>query len=427
MDNLQKEYVILWSFFVNKTVCVIGLGYIGLPTAAILSQNNFKVLGIDIDQNAIKKIKKGVPHFQENGLDEIVKTSIDNGNLSVSDQCKHSDIFIIAVPTPFYEEEGRRHADLQYISSAIKSLAPYLEKNNLIILESTSPVGTTKIISELLEKERDDLIMPHKSNNPDINIAYCPERVLPGKILYELKNNDRVVGGITSNCTKKARKFYEDFVEGEILETNSDTAEMVKLAENSFRDNQIAFANELSILSDKLNVDVWELIKLANRHPRVEILQPGPGVGGHCIAVDPWFLISGNEDITKLIKTARDVNEYKKEWVIEKIYSKIQECESKDTLVIAIFGIAFKANVDDLRESPSFDIAKVLTQDKSLKVLIVEPNIDKLPKSISNAELCTIEQALKKSDLNVLLVDHKEFETLKMQNYNFFDTKGQIK
>ena len=410
-----------------KKVCVIGLGYIGLPTSALLSHRKFKVLGVDVNLNALEKIKKGEPHFHENGLDELLKSSITEGNFTVSDKCEKSDVFMIAVPTPFKEEDGVKQADLTYIKAAVKSLAPYLKKNDLIILESTSPVGTTKEVSKILEQEGIDLRLPHQYNNPDINIAYCPERVLPGKILYELENNDRVVGGITEKCTLSAAKFYKTFVKGEIFETNSDTAEMVKLAENSFRDNQIAFANELSMLSDKLNVDVWELIKLANRHPRVNILQPGPGVGGHCIAVDPWFLISGNEENTNLIKTSREVNNYKKEWVIEKIYKNIAELKKEKTIKIAVFGIAFKANIDDLRESPSYEIAKTLTSDENLKVLIVEPNIDCLPDDMKRAELCTIDYALENSNLNIMLVDHDEFKKVNLSNYNFFDTKGLVK
>ncbi|WP_345974755.1 UDP-N-acetyl-D-mannosamine dehydrogenase [Sulfurimonas sp. HSL3-7] len=382
----------------NKTICVVGLGYIGLPTAALLSNRGYKVHGVEIIQSTVDTINHGKIHIVEPGLDTFVRSAVNSGRLEADTLPKESDIFIIAVPTPFYEGFV---PNIDFVIDATKSIAPYVKAGNIVILESTSPVGTTEKVAEVLEQNGVDI--------SSIYIAHCPERVLPGQIMQELVANDRIVGGITPEATKVTAAFYKTFVDGEVLQTDAKTAEMAKLTENSFRDTNIAFANELSILCDKFGIDVWELIALANRHPRVNILRPGAGVGGHCIAVDPWFIVHKGGKDAKMIRTAREVNMYKTEWVIEKIknaaltYEKEHGSEAK----IACMGLAFKPNIDDLRESPALYITRRLVSE-NLDVLAVEPNIHKS----DEFTLVDFEQAVNEADIVVFLVSHKEFGNL---------------
>jgi len=383
-----------------KHINIIGLGYIGLPTAAILADSGYKVRGVDISHDIIKKINNGETHFYEPDLDELVVKNISNGNLEAKINSCPSDIFIICVPTPFKLINGIRTPDITYIDSAAEEISKYVKKGDLIILESTSPVGTTKRLAEKINTFIGGI--------DGIHFAYCPERVLPGNIIKELVDNDRIVGGLDEVSTDKAVSFYKTFINGSIHATNANTAEMCKLTENSFRDVNIAFANELSIVCHEYDINERELIKLANFHPRVNILQPGVGVGGHCIAVDPWFLISDLPNETKLIKSAREVNLNKTEWVIGKIIQKINHfiMESKLDPTIACMGVSFKANVDDLRESPALEVALKL-KDLYQEVLIVDPNIQKS----DNFELAELEFALSAADIFIFLVGHDDFSS----------------
>lgn len=388
----------------KKTVCVVGMGYIGLPTAAILASNGYKVLGIDINPEVVACIKSGYAHIAEPDLNIYLEAAVLNGKLTVKTQCEPADVFIIAVPTPLNSDNS---PDLSAVESAFDSVAPSLKQGDLVILESTCPVGTTQNMAKRLCAQRPDL-------SDKIHLAYCPERVLPGQILKELVENDRVVGGITTECTQEAIAFYESFVKGECFATDSKTAELCKLTENTFRDVNIAFANELSIICDQQGVDVWELIKLANRHPRVKVLQPGCGVGGHCIAIDPWFIVNQSPDSTPLIQAARAVNDSKTQWVLKKIHETVSahQAEHQTNLQIACLGITFKANVDDLRESPAFQIVCTLAEKYPDQVVVVEPNLKKLPTALKNTSIqyTSFDQACSKADLIVLLVDHKEFK-----------------
>lgn len=391
----------------NK-VCVIGLGYIGLPTAAIFASRKIKVIGVDINQNIVDIINKGKIHIVEPGLDILVHMVVNDGYLKATTLPEEADAFIIAVPTPF---KGDNHEpNLDYIEMASKAIAKVLKKGNLVILESTSPVGTTEQMAKWLAEERSDLSFPHQCGEvSDIKIAHCPERVLPGQVIRELVENDRIIGGMTQKCAEYAIRLYKIFVQGECIMTNARTAEMTKLTENSFRDLNIAFANELSILCDKLDINVWELIKLANRHPRVNILQPGCGVGGHCIAVDPWFIVHQNPDEAKIIKTAREVNDNKPNFVVQKIKKKIKDILGPK---IACLGLAFKPDIDDLRESPALDIVIKLASENASQILVVEPNIKQLPLKLQNKrniKLVCLSQALDEADVVAVLVRHKEF------------------
>lgn len=399
---------------INKA-SVIGLGYIGLPTAAALATQKISVLGIDVNKSAVETINKGKIHIVEPELDVAVQAAVTRGYLQASLTPEPADAFLIAVPTPFINDH---EPDLSYIEKAAKSIAPVLKKGNLVILESTSPVGTTEKLSKWLEAERSDLTFPHsQGESSDIRVAHCPERVLPGQVMYELVHNDRVVGGITTRCTEAARSLYEKFVRGECVETDAKTAEMCKLTENAARDVSIAFANELSVICDKTGIDVWELIQLANRHPRINILQPGPGVGGHCIAVDPWFIISQSREETPLMQTARSINDNKPDWVIQKVNDAVTQILEAEPLkkiseiTIACFGLAFKADIDDLRESPAMRIAESLAEDHPGTVLGIEPNISELPDSVTTSALKfeSTEQALLTADVYLLLVDHRQF------------------
>lgn len=388
----------------NKKVCVIGLGYIGLPTAALLASENFEVSGVDINKNAVDTINKGEIHIVEPDLDAYVRSAVSAGRLKAYLEPVESDVYIICVPTPFSVENDMPAPDISCVLSAANSIAPLVKPGDIVILESTSPVGTTDRIKQVF--------LDHSVDCDKLHIAYCPERVLPGKVMLELVENDRVVGGINQKDTGVVAEFYKNFVRGEILETDAKTAEMCKLTENSFRDVNIAFANELSMICDKLSINVWELISLANRHPRVNILKPGPGVGGHCIAVDPWFIVSSAPEESVLIKTARLTNEKKPRWVINKIKTEIQKHE-KDSVKIACFGLAFKADIDDLRESPAVEIVRELVQENVNQVMVVEPNVDELPKQLAGkVELASLESAIEFADILVLLVDHKEFKNI---------------
>ncbi|KRG35756.1 UDP-N-acetyl-D-mannosamine dehydrogenase [Psychrobacter sp. P11G3] len=396
-----------------KNICVFGLGYIGLPTAAMFAHHGANVIGVDVNQHAVDTINQGKIHIVEPGLEAIVKQAVDKGNLKASLTPVHSDAYLIAVPTPF---KGQDHEpDLSYIQAVSKALAPLLQKGDVVILESTSPVGATEKMVEWLAEERADLSFPkyhEPDNEADIFVAYCPERVLPGKVVEELISNDRIIGGMTKESTRKAQEVYRIFVEGDLLATNSRTAEMAKLTENASRDVSIAFANELSIISDKLDINVWELIELANHHPRVNILQPGAGVGGHCIAVDPWFIVNQNPDEAKIIRAAREINDNKPNWVISKINAEIDTLKSENMArpKVALLGLAFKPNIDDLRESPAVSIAKNMLELNSAEVLLVEPNIKQLPEKLATGNLVSLESALEQADILVVLVAHDEFE-----------------
>ena len=397
-----------------KHICVIGLGYIGLPTAATFAAHGVKVTGVDVNPHAVDLINQGKVHIVEPDLDALVRDVVAQQKLSAQLSPVAADAYIVAVPTPF---KDKHEPDLKYIESAAKALAPHLVKGNLVILESTSPVGATEQMAAWLSEARPDLTFPQQAGEQaDILIAHCPERVLPGKVLQELISNDRIVGGMTPRCSQAAIDLYKAFVKGDCIETNARTAEMCKLTENSFRDVNIAFANELSIICDKLDINVWELIQLANRHPRVNILQPGPGVGGHCIAVDPWFIVSKTPEQARLIRTAREVNDSKPEWVIDQVKIKIAEFlqanpeKTIKDVTVACYGLAFKPDIDDLRESPALEITKKLAE-QGLNVLAIEPNIKKLPDSLPiNVNLISFEQR-ELADVHVFLVAHKNFDT----------------
>ncbi|MEL0609346.1 UDP-N-acetyl-D-mannosamine dehydrogenase [Vibrio echinoideorum] len=416
-----------------ETISVIGLGYIGLPTAAMFASRKQKVIGVDVNQNTVDTINRGEIHIVEPDLDMIVHAAVTEGYLKAVTTPEPADAFLIAVPTPFKEcAEGEiPEPDLRFIEAASKAIAPVLKKGDLVILESTSPVGATEQMAEWLAEARSDLTFPQVAGeNADVNIAHCPERVLPGHVVRELVENDRVIGGMSTRCSERSVDLYKTFVLGDCVITNARTAEMAKLTENSCRDVQIAFANELSVICDKLNIDVWELISLANRHPRINILQPGPGVGGHCIAVDPWFIVSKTPEEAQLIHTARKVNDAKPEWVINKVKLAIADFlqahsdKTAKEVTIACYGLAFKPDIDDLRESPAMLIAKKIVEMHAGNVVVVEPNVAKLPISLINADFCDFEQASKKAEIHVLLVDHKEFKLDPISNGLIIDTKG---
>lgn len=414
-------------------VSVIGLGYIGLPTAVLLAQNGTSVIGIDINQHVVDSVNAGKLHIVEPELDSALKYVVEKSCLRATNMPEPADAFIIAVPTPF--TTGHK-PDVSYIEGAVKALAPVLKKGNLVILESTSPVGTTERLSTWLAAARPDLSFPQQAgDDADVQIAHCPERVLPGKVLRELVSNDRVVGGMSAKASKMATELYRVFVKGDIVTTTTRTAEMCKLTENSFRDVNIAFANELSIICDKLNIDVWELIRLANRHPRVNVLQPGCGVGGHCIAVDPWFIVDSVPNEARLIRNAREINDHKSEWVLEKIKRTITDILTQkhgstlSDIKVACLGLAFKPDIDDLRESPAILIAQSIAK-LGCQVLAVEPNIESLPEKLSrsNVALVQIEDALANADIICVLVKHSIF--IKNKNItghkHIIDTVGLI-
>jgi UDP-N-acetyl-D-mannosaminuronic acid dehydrogenase len=419
-----------------ETISVIGLGYIGLPTAAMFASRKKKVIGVDVNQHAVDTINKGQIHIVEPDLDMIVHAAVTEGYLTATSRPESADAFLIAVPTPFLPVDNESDIpapDLKYIESAAKAIAVVLKKGDLVILESTSPVGATEKMAEWLAEARTDLTFPQTHGEmSDVRVAHCPERVLPGHVVRELVENDRVIGGMTTKCSEAAVELYKTFVKGDCVITNARTAEMAKLTENSCRDVQIAFANELSIICDKLDIDVWELISLANRHPRINILQPGPGVGGHCIAVDPWFIVSKTPEQAQLIHTARKVNDAKPEWVVNKVKIAVSDFlqahpdKTVKDITIACYGLAFKPDIDDLRESPALNITVAISEQTFGTILAVEPNISILPTEISaNIELVSLGTAKELADITVILVDHKEFKGSDFTGNNFLiDTKG---
>ncbi|MBB4865097.1 UDP-N-acetyl-D-mannosaminuronic acid dehydrogenase [Pseudomonas nitritireducens] len=394
-------------------ISVVGLGYIGLPTAAVFAARKKQVIGVDVNQHAVDTINRGEIHIIEPDLDMVVHAAVTEGYLRATTVPEPADAFLIAVPTPF---KGDHEPDLAYIESASKSIAAVLKSGDLVILESTSPVGATEQMAAWLAEARPDLSFPAThGEDSDIRIAHCPERVLPGHVLRELVENDRIIGGLTAKCSAAAARLYKTFVEGECIITDARTAEMCKLTENSFRDVNIAFANELSIICDKLGIDVWELIRLANHHPRVGILQPGPGVGGHCIAVDPWFIVSKTPEQARLIRTAREVNDGKPEWVINKVKVALADFliknpgKSASQVKVACYGLAFKPDIDDLRESPALGIAERLGNELECPLQLVEPNIESLPRRLAHHEHVDFAFAQDSADIHVLLVKHREF------------------
>lgn len=412
----------------NKTkqkIVVMGLGYIGLPTASILATKGHTVVGVDINEAAVKIINSGNIHIVEPDLDILVRSAVNSGNLKAMLAPEEADTFIIAVPTPFKAVDGNPKApDISYVEAATRAIAQYLQPGNLIILESTSPVGTTERIAEIIAELRPDLLSgAHRPLpvTPNVFVAHCPERVLPGSIMRELVDNDRIIGGINRASAEKAEQLYRSFCSGNIFLTDSKTAELVKLVENSCRDVNIAFANELSLICDRLGINVWELIELANRHPRVNILQPGPGVGGHCIAVDPWFIVSAAPEEAKLIRTAREVNDYKPHWVLEKVRAKAERFKSP---VIGCLGLAFKANIDDLRESPALEIARELMASGVGQVMACEPNVND---GFGEFPLYDLNEVLKEADILLVLVDHQEFKSIDrelLKEKVVIDTRG---
>lgn len=416
METMSKQH--------NK-IAMVGLGYIGLPTAAIMASRGLQVIGIDVNQKTVDTINQGKVHIVEPDLDIVVRSVVTTGNLKATTQAEPADAFLIAVPTPF---KGDHKPDLDYIEQAAALIAPVLEAGNLVILESTSPVGATEQLAAWLAEQRPDLTFPHqKGEHSDIRISHCPERVLPGHVLHELVSNDRIIGGMTTRCAEEAAELYKTFVKGECHITTSRTAELCKLTENAFRDVNIAFANELSLIADHLGVNVWELIEHANRHPRVNILQPGPGVGGHCIAVDPWFIVDSAPEQARVIRTARQVNDNKPLYVLEKIKRSADRFKHPR---IACFGLAFKANIDDLRESPAMAIVRQLADEKIGRLLIVEPNIDQLPKELKDHEhvnKVTMKDGIEEADILVGLVDHHDFKKIDQEILKekvVIDTRG---
>lgn len=421
---------------IHKKISVVGLGYIGLPTAAMLAQAQIKVVGVDIVSHVVDTINLGRIHITEPGLEQIVNNVVKDGYLRATLTPETADVFIIAVPTPFL---GNYEPDMTYVEAAVKLIATVLKKGDIIILESTSPVGSTEQMAIWLKNLRPDLLFPVCADDPaDVYLAYCPERVLPGKAIEELVHNARIIGGITPKCAQLAEEVYKVFVKGELIHTNARTAEMSKLTENSFRDVNIAFANELSMICDKLDIDVWELIKLANHHPRVNILQPGPGVGGHCIAIDPWFIVNKTPEQARLIKMARIVNDSKPEWVVTKINAAIIEFLQKHPtrllhdVKISCFGLAFKADIDDLRESPAVEIVKSLAKIYRGQILAIEPHINYLPEELVelSVEFAAFDNALTVSDVLVILVDHNEFKMINRTSWGdkiIVDTRGLLR
>ncbi|MGQ1836901.1 UDP-N-acetyl-D-mannosamine dehydrogenase [Kocuria turfanensis] len=409
----------------QQNVVVVGLGYIGLPTAVVLANYGSQVIGVDINEANVARINRGEIPFVEPGLEEQLARAVAEGTLRATTEMPAGDAYIVAVPTPFKDNyEG----DVSYIRAAARNIAPQLRGDELIILESTSPPQTTRRMAEYLIELRPDLSLDGLEGKPAIHVAHCPERVLPGKVMEELITNDRIIGGMTPEATRRAQALYATFCVGQLLPTDDVTAEMAKLTENSFRDVNIAFANELSLIADRLGIDVWELIELANHHPRVNILQPGPGVGGHCIAVDPWFIVSSAPEQAQLIRTAREVNDAKPEWVVQKVKEAV---EDKAVPVVAALGLAFKPDIDDLRESPAVGITQALARELPHgTVLAVEPHVADLPpalQGLKNVRFTEVIDAIKRADVVVLLVDHQQFTKLPkgiLDGKQIVDTKG---
>jgi UDP-N-acetyl-D-mannosaminuronic acid dehydrogenase len=422
----------------TPAACVVGLGYIGLPTAALLASKNHAVVGVDSNPLVVETVNQGRIHIVEPELEALVGHVVGHRFLEATMKPVPAPVFIVCVPTPLQDNQL---PDMRYVDSALDSIAPVLKKGDLVIIESSSPVGTTRKASEQLQARRPDLrisgLQPsHGSQSPDVLLAYCPERALPGRLLPEITHNDRVIGGLTDEAGYKAKDFYGLFIEGECFLTTAETAELCKLTENSFRDVNIAFANELSMVCDRLGVNVWELIRLANRHPRVNILQPGPGVGGHCIAVDPWFIVHSAPNETSLIQAARGVNTDKTRWVANKILEQVKKRAQSSAgaaehgqrskpPIVALLGLSFKADIDDLRESPAIEIALNLSQHEMADLWVVEPNIAELPDCLKGkATLKDLDTAYEKADLNVLLVDHWQFRHAQPDENKVLDFKG---
>ena len=411
-----------------KKIAVVGLGYIGLPTAAMFASRKIEVIGVDVSPKVVDTVNRGEIHIVEPDLDMVVHAAVHEGYLRASVSPEPADAFLVAVPTPFKGED--HEPDLSYIEAASNAIAPMLSSGNLVILESTCPVGATEKMAEWLAKARPDLSFPQDvGETSDIRIAHCPERVLPGKVMYELVSNDRVIGGMTPKCSAHAAQLYKTFVTGEcVIASGPRAAEMAKLTENSFRDVNIAFANELSMICNRLDMDVWELIRLANRHPRVNILQPGPGVGGHCIAVDPWFIVASAPEEARLIAAAREVNDAKPGWVLDKVRAAIGAHMSQNPdqtareVTVAIYGLAFKPDIDDMRESPALDIAWRIAANHAGPLQIVEPNVTALPEGLGAATLIPLGDV--QAEVHVMLVDHRDFKNTPRPNGRIVDARG---
>lgn len=412
----------------DHQVAVIGLGYIGLPTAAVLASHGWNVCGVDVSEKVVETVNAGGVHIEERDLERLVHEAIGSGHLSASLDVPSAHFYMIAVPTPLTDEHT---PDISYVEAAARAIAPQVLPGACIIVESTSPVGTTERVAQIIAEMRPDLKLPVYGSQEagDVAVAYCPERVLPGKIVRELVHNDRVIGGITPACADRAAALYKSFVKGDCLKTNARIAETVKLTENSFRDVNIAFANELSVIADDLGVDVWDVIALANRHPRVNILQPGPGVGGHCIAVDPWFLVASSPKAARLIRTAREVNDFKATYTERRIRGLIDAVPGGK---VALLGLAFKPDIDDFRESPALEIALSLARTRGQRILVVEPFADELPSAFigTGAKLVALDEALATAEIVVVLVDHTSFKHLlpsDLAGKLVFDTRGMLK
>ncbi len=411
----------------SPTVAVIGLGYIGLPTAAVLATHGADVIGVDVNSETVEAVNRGEVPFVEPDLSVSVAGAVSQGRLRAQKETPEADVYIVAVPTPFQDDHA---ADLSYIEAAADAIAPRLRGDELVILESTSPPGATRHLADRLLAARPDLGLDSSEGRPVLHVAHCPERVLPGRVMVELVTNDRIVGGLTPEAARRAQDLYATFCQGQIMTTDAVTAEMAKLVENSYRDVNIAFANELSVISGKLGIDVWELIELANHHPRVNILQPGPGVGGHCIAVDPWFIVAAAPDEARLIRTAREVNDAKPGLVVDRVVEKAQRLREPR---IAALGLAFKPDIDDLRESPARAIvARLADALPEARIAAVEPHITELPGELAardNVTLEPLDEAVAGADIVVLLVDHTQFKaadrrTLRLREKVVIDTRG---
>jgi UDP-N-acetyl-D-mannosaminuronic acid dehydrogenase len=407
-----------------QKVAVIGLGYIGLPTAALIASRGLQVMGVDTKEDVVKTVASGAIHISEPDLDGLVSKVVSSGALTTSTKPQPADVFIIAVPTPI-DRENR--PDLSSVNAAVESILDLLVPGNLVILESTSPIGTTENIARRISERRPDLhVGTNGTENGAIHVAYCPERVLPGRILTELVNNDRCIGGVTPACTRRAQRFYKMFVRGACVATTARAAELVKLTENAFRDTNIAFANELSLICNRFDINVWEVIDIANRHPRVNVLRPGPGVGGHCIAVDPWFIIDSAPDLARVMRTSREVNNAKTHKIMEQAEALIDDHPYAN---VACCGLTFKANVDDLRESPAMEIALHLSAKYGPRIHIVEPNLRRLPPELADHRVGfkNIDEALRSCEIAILLVDHDEFKMIPLaerRHLDVIDTRG---
>ena len=407
-------------------VAILGMGYIGLPTAVAIATRGIDVVGVDINPTTVAAVNRGEVPFVEPDLAVGVSGAVAMGRLMATDETPEADAFIIAVPTPFNED---RTADLSYVQAATEHLAPKLTPGNIVVLESTSPPGTTQKVASWIAALRPDLKMPRDGENgEDIYIAHCPERVLPGRIMIEIVTNDRVIGGLTPRCAEKAASIYRLFAQGEILLTDAASAEMAKLVENAYRDVNIAFANEISLISESVHIDVWEVIRLVNRHPRVNILSPGPGVGGHCIPVDPWFIVSAAPQLARLIRTAREVNDERPHHVAEQVVEKARKFRSP---TVACLGLTFKANVDDVRESPAIEVVALIAKAlPDVDVLVADPYVDSLPKTLKECPNIRLEgghEAVEKADIVVLLVEHDPFKSIRhtrLAGKVIYDTRG---